>query len=479
MIAGSKASKNAACSPSKSEAIRAGNGTAEPAAIALPENVPCPSCGKGIPVSQLITAHLQRSLEEQHQTVLEAGIAEREASLNETRQALETERTQLRETLKKAEKAKADAIRVQQEIEDARARIQLEADDRVKKEAEQIRQREQARAERDADRRVKERETEIRVLETRLLQAEQAELKIREESTNLKAREDAVELEIARRLDKLREPLVQDLARKANETASIEVRRREEEISRLREKIATLSLPTGPTELVGETLEKVVKSAIIEACPLDQIADVPRGRSGADLIQTVLNAAGIHQGKILYEIKNTRSYDPKWLAKLKSAQQDADADVAILVSAVLPKDIHHLGLCDQTWVCSPSAVAGVALLVRHALLRISTARSLADKKESRLAALHTYLASTQFRLSCESMVSLVQELERQLETEQRAMTRAWHRRRQVTLEISQGIVGLLGSLEGALRCELVPSLDYKLDESKQSLAVGRSTAVAE
>jgi hypothetical protein len=435
--------------------------------MALPEKLTCPSCGDAIPISTLLTAELQRRIAQRQQHAIDAEMEIREGELRREREAVEAVRMQLRDSLKKADKARAETICLQQQIEDERLRIQSEAEERVLNETQQIRAQERARAERETEKCLTAHNREMKVLEQRLREAEGAELRIRTEAASLKAREDAVELEIMRRVDVLRDSLSQELAIQAQNAASIEVQRRDLEISRLREKIAALNVSPGPTELIGETFEQFAKSTIVEMCPVDDVLDVPRGMSGGDLIHVVRNPAGAEQGKILWEFKRTRSFDLKWIAKLKNAQQNAGCDIAVIVTATMPRDVKHLGLCDQVWVCSADSISGMALLLRHVLLRVSTVKTLAETKDARLAALHSYLSSTQFRLATEAMVSHIKELERQLESEQRAMTRAWQRRRQVTLEMSQGLVGLLGSLEGALRCELVPSLDFEVAQGTE------------
>ncbi len=51
-------------------------------------------------------------------------------------------------------------------------------------------------------------------------------------------------------------------------------------------------------------------------------------------------------GKIVWESKYTKAFSAGWIAKLKSDQQEAGADIAVLVTISLPREIKNFGPCE-------------------------------------------------------------------------------------------------------------------------------------
>jgi hypothetical protein len=58
----------------------------------------------------------------------------------------------------------------------------------------------------------------------------------------------------------------------------------------------------------------------------------------------VRNDFGQSVGVIAWESKNTKAWSDSWVEKLKEDRLRVNADVSILVTAVLPKDIDKFGL---------------------------------------------------------------------------------------------------------------------------------------
>ncbi len=308
-------------------------------------------------------------------------------------------------------------------------------------------------------------EAEIDLLRERLEKAENAEAAMRRRSLELDGREQSIDLELQRRLDPLKESMARELNAKAQEGAVIEIQRRETEISRLREQIGKLSAPSASSESTGESLEVVLRAVLGQNCPIDLVVDVPKGQKGADLIQTVCNAAQVSCGRIVWEAKNTKSWDKAWIFKTKQAQRESDADVAVIVSAVLPDGIRYLGQVDNVWICSPAAAGGLAILLRHMILRVATAKVISETREARLQALLDYVNSNHFRLACENVIILVRHMEEQLEAERKQLTRAWEKRRQYISSLGLQVVEVIGSLEGAVRRDLIEQYEPDPEEA--------------
>jgi hypothetical protein len=227
---------------------------------------------------------------------------------------------------------------------------------------------------------------------------------------------------------------------------------------RLKERISDLqrSANQGSQELQGESLELTLKSAIQRVCPLDILDDVPRGRTGADIHQQVRDGAGNGCGLILWEAKDARAWTDTWVDRLKDAQRQADAELAVVVSRALPRSLQSVdpragsfALYRDIWVVTPSAAPALAVVLRHLLHRVSHERILRKGQDARMEALHTFLQSNSFRLQVVAVIDAVRGMLADLDSEQRSFHRAWQRRRQRIESLSTCVSQILGGLEGA------------------------------
>jgi hypothetical protein len=71
------------------------------------------------------------------------------------------------------------------------------------------------------------------------------------------------------------------------------------------------------------------------------------------VLQRVVGPAGLLRGTILWESKRTKNWSDGWLPKLRDDQRAAKAEVAVIVSFALPKDVETFELIDGVWVAHP------------------------------------------------------------------------------------------------------------------------------
>ena len=136
----------------------------------------------------------------------------------------------------------------------------------------------------------------------------------------------------------------------------------------------------GSMQLQGEAQELLLEELLQSAFPFDKIEEVGKGVRGADCIQIVQNQFGNEAGKIIYESKRTKDFANDWIEKLKSDMRSLGADVAVIVTQALPKDMERFGEKDGVYICSFAEVRSVALLLRNALLKIFEAKKSQDNK---------------------------------------------------------------------------------------------------
>ena len=184
------------------------------------------------------------------------------------------------------------------------------------------------------------------------------------------------DLEYQRKLDAERKK-IEDTARAA---VSEEFSRREAQwkaqIESVQREAADPSarLEQGSQQLQGEALELSLEALLKAAFPLDEILPVPKGVNGADLIQRVRSPSGAVCGTILWEAKQTKAWQPAWLRKLKDEQQEIGAELAVIVTAAMPKDTREPFLRESdVWVARFDAARPLAEALRSLAHRAAQA----------------------------------------------------------------------------------------------------------
>src|SRR5262249_29138435 len=173
-------------------------------------------------------------------------------------------------------------------------------------------------------------ETELRSLqeankakEEALAKARGGELDLRRQ---LREAEDArknVEVEHQRKLDKERQRIAREERAAAGEEAGRQIAQIRTQMEQAQKEAADLKrkLEQGSQQVQGETLELGIEAMLREAFPLDLIEAVPKGVTGADLLQRVRSVSGAVCGTIVWETKQTKGWNPSWLRKLKDDQR--------------------------------------------------------------------------------------------------------------------------------------------------------------
>ena len=143
---------------------------------------------------------------------------------------------------------------------------------------------------------------------------------------------------------------VRDKAKaEVEERLKSKVAEKEAQISGMKRQIEELrrKAEQGSQQLQGEALELELESLLRDRFPRDLFEPVPKGEFGGDIIHRVFGRAGQRCGTILWESKRTKTWSDSWLSKLRADQRAAKADIALVVSNVLPKGIDSFDLIDQ------------------------------------------------------------------------------------------------------------------------------------
>jgi hypothetical protein len=369
------------------------------------QSIACPSCGKRITLTRALRAEIETSLK--------AEFGERERELRqEYERKLEADRERVeKDAAKKVEKKLGQEVAVlkdqlkdqARELDDAR-RVELA-----------LRKREQALERKQAD---------LEVTIARGLAEERAKL-VAETTDRLADEHRLKDSEKERQLADMRRQ-IEDLKRKADQ---------------------------GSQQLQGEAGEDQLEAILRNAFPMDDISGIGQGVRGADVLHVVVDPRGARRGAILWECKNARNWSDGWIAKLKADQRSLHADVAVLVTASLPKDCRRFTMIDGVLVTDFACAGALAAVLRSNLLELAQARHAALQKHDTLELLYRYLSGLEFRHRVEAVVEAFTAMRADLEQERRAAERAWSRRAKQIDAVTFNVSGLYGDLQG-----MVPSL---------------------
>lgn len=218
-------------------------------------------------------------------------------------------------------------------------------------------------------------------------------------------------------------------------------------------------LEQGSMQLQGDASENAVKNWLNEWFPTDEVSDVPTGIKGADLIQTVFDNKYQEVGKIVYESKNTKEWSNAWIGKLKHDQGLVKADIAILVTKALPKDVENFAIIDGIFVVAFNHLKPLVSAIRFHLENAFRLSNSMDNRDEKVQFLYSYLSGPQFKTRIENIIFAFNSLKDGLDSEKRAMQRIWARREKEIEKVIDNTSGLYGDMQGIIGGSIA-KIDY-------------------
>lgn len=384
------------------------------------QNIKCPSCGKQIPLTQALSEELEHKL--QHK--LEDQKKKYEAELKKQSSTLE----------EKIQEEKKKLWKVAQE-----------------KAAEKIEK--QARAEKEKSaKELSELQEELKQKAKQLEESEKHELELRKKARELEEKEKKIELEMARKLDEERKKIITETKKQESETQRLKLQEKDKQLEIMRKQIDDLKRKAeqGSMQIQGEVQEDDLKELLSTTFVMDLIEDVPTGAKGADLVQKVNAKIGAQTGTIIWESKNTKTFSESWISKLKTDQGLVKADVAILVTQALPKEITSFGLVSGVWVVSYQYIIPLTQAIRLQLIEVSKVKKSLDGRDEKMDVLFKYLSGPQFKNRIENIVMAFVNMKADLDTEKRSFNRIWSKREKEIEKVIMSTSHLYGDLQGII-----------------------------
>jgi hypothetical protein len=244
---------------------------------------------------------------------------------------------------------------------------------------------------------------------------------------------------------------VRDKAKlEAEEGLKLKVLEKEELIAGMQRQIEDLKRKAEQRsqQLQGEVQELELESLLRAKFPRDIIEPVEKGEFGGDVLQRVFGPQGQPCGTILWESKRTRNWSDTWLPKLREDQRAAKADIAMIVSHVLPKGIDGFDLLDGVWVTETRCAMPVAIALRQTLIETSAARNSAEGQQTKMQLVYQYLTGPRFRHRIGAIVEKLSDMQPDLDKERKATTRLWAKREEQIRGVIESTAGMYGDLPG-------------------------------
>ena len=407
------------------------------------EEVACPKCSRAFALSEGIS----RQAIERHAEDFEASFA---------RRAKELEAGLAAEAKRRAEREAAGEIKALKEAVAAAEAVAQSHKAQIDKAREQA----AAQAREAFELELKGARETLAAKEGALEKFRAEELALRRSLRELEEARKNQELDYQRKLDEERKR-IQEAERTslADEFSRKEAQMRAQLESAQRE-AADLKrkLEQGSQQLQGEALECGLEEMLRAAFPLDEIAEVPKGVNGADLLQRVRSPSGALCGTLVWEAKQTKAFQPAWLQKLKDDQQAVGAELAVLVTSAMPKDVREPFVRQaDVWITSFAAARPLAEALRGTLVEMHKLRLANAGRSEKMELVYNYICSAQFAQRVKTVVDGFEAMRADLEAEKAAMLRIWKKREGQLTRLTGSLLGVVGDLQGIAE-ESLPQL---------------------
>ncbi len=392
----------------------------------------CPKCKNEIKLTESLAAPLIESTRRDYEQRLaqkdldvagrEKSIQEREAALSQAKDSLET---QVNERVQK-ERAKIAA----DEGKKAKLALSNEIDQKTQE--------------------VAELHEILKRKDEKLTEAQKAQADLLKKQRELDDAKRELELTVEKRVSEGLTVTRQQARKEAEDEMKLKVSEKEQTIASMQKKIEELKLKAeqGSQQLQGEVQELELESLLRAKFPHDTIEPVPKGEHGGDALHRVNSPLGQSYGTILWESKRTKNWSDAWLAKLRDDQRTAKAEIAVIISQVLPKGIETFGLIEGIWVALPQAALPVAMALRYTIIEIATARQITDGQQTKAEMLYSYLTGARFRQRVQAIVEAFSNMKEDLDKERKVITKQWAKRDEQIERVMLATVGMYGDMQG-------------------------------
>lgn len=401
----------------------------------------CPKCNAEVKLTESLAAPLIESIRRDYEDKLSAQdkkMSLREQSLKDKEQELKDQQISFDEKLR-AEVEKIKNLVAQEESAKAKRLFEIELNSKTEEN--------------------KSLQELLQDREEKLNQSHKVEVEFIKKQRALEDEKRALDLTIEKKVQEKSQEIRLQSNKDAEDYWSLKIKEQEIQKNQLKQKIEELKkqMEQGSQQLQGEAQELELEEMLKTNFPIDRIEAVPKGNSGGDILHRIINDTGQMVGTILWESKRTKSWNDKWLSKLKEDQREAKAECSILISQALPINVETFSLVEGVYVTHPRTAFPLALALRQGVLELFTARKTAAGQQTKAELVYQYLTGPDFRYRVDAIVDAFTSMKNDLEQEKKFLQRQWAKRdKQIDNVISstQGMYGDLQAIAGKTLIEI-------------------------
>ncbi|MDG1781967.1 MAG: DUF2130 domain-containing protein [Porticoccaceae bacterium] len=409
------------------------------------ETITCPHCNEHIDMTDLIKDQISKELHNSHQAEFENQTAKYEQKLKKQR----NEQRELAKSYadKKVKEAKEFTESQMSDLVDALKKDLSETNEKLKRSHVDAATLE--RVKRDYESKFAKHQADVEQKNSIMLQEEIEKEKLLIETRNevlinkKMADQELTVIGLRKQLDQQKK-LTADMQRKQEQ---------------------------GSQQLQGEVQELAIEQWLHLEYPQDDIKEIKKGRNGADTLHTVYSPDNIQCGSILLESKNTRAWQNDWIPKLRADMLDAKADIGVIVTQTLPKNIKRFGLEDGIWICSFRDYKILVALHREAIIDLKKISLRTKNRGTMKERLYDFVTSKQYQARIQDLVRTFIEMQEMLDKEKRTQKMTWKIREKHLENVMFSTTDMYGSIKGIAgnSVKTISELESFSDEELESL----------
>jgi len=426
--------------------------------------ITCPACKAEIKLTESLAAPLIESTRRQ----FEQQLAQKDNEIAQREQAMREKEKQLVEDKRALDDQVADQVAAQLKAE--RARVVAEESRKAKLAS-------AAELENKA-RELADLQEALQQNNMKLAEAQKAQAELIKKQRELDDAKRELELTVEKRVQEGLTDVRTQAKKEAEDEQKLKVMEKEQTIAAMQRQIEDLKrrAEQGSQQLQGEVQELEIENLLRSKFPFDAIEPVPKGEFGGDVLHRVVGAGGQSGGAILWEFKRTKNWSDGWLAKLRDDQRTAKAEIAVIVSQVLPKGVETFEMVEGVWVTHPRAALPVAMILRQSLLELALARQATEGQQTKTEMVYQYLTGPRFRQRVEAIVEAFSTMQEDLDKERKAIMKQWAKREEQIERVMGATVGMYGDLQGIAGKSLqeIDGLDFPLLDTPKSDSEGEA-----
>lgn len=405
--------------------------------------IKCPNCNEVLDVENVLSADIESKFKKEFTDKLNA---------------LQLEQIAFEEKKKKeneifAEKLKSEKTKLEKELQD-QLQVSIAA---------------------DFENKIKQLEDNKLTSEKKLKESREKELEFLKKLDELKSKEAELEIELQKKLQEERLLLTENIREQEQKKNDIvndnlnfklkELEKQLEDQKKLAEEMKRKA-DQGSMQLQGEVQELALEEMLKTTFPFDVVTEVAKGVKGADCILTVRNTIGQECGKIIFESKRTENFAGDWIEKLKKDMLSQTADIAVIVTKAMPKDMDQFGEKNGVYICNFKEVKSLTTVLRNAIIKISETKKSQENKGEKMETLYNYLTSHEFVGNWNAIRDGFRGLRNMLQKEREDFEKNWKKKEKQIDMIIQNSLHISGSIEGIAGQD---SIDMQLNSNETNL----------